>query len=276
MINAPVGGRRRRLIKKLARLYRAVPDKLSESSVEAVNVSLQSGAMEPYGIAKAPWPIDNLGDSQKRIALKCAEQFAEYEFLIRNNMTSFSDYRYFSPFWASQERFQVMNRTLSGFSSLSTIEGVPNLRVLFHSIDQPLKNISMIRQRSNAVRFRTWLEQTAGDSPDIDVVRSYLDAISGQRVTNGTTGKKLLKTVALAVIGVGVCSVTAGYAGMAAGAAAGVGSTLAAVAAEKLAEFATETGLGLFDNFILDNIAKGWSPRMFFDDLSKITRKNAT
>ena len=32
----------------------------------------------------------------------------------------------------------------------------------------------------------------------------------------------------------------------------------------------TETAVGLLDSFVLERVAKGWSPRMFFDDLSRL------
>jgi hypothetical protein len=84
------------------------------------------------------------------IVSKCAEDLTEYEFLVKNNMTSFSNYRYFSPFWASAERFQIMNRSVTGFSSMSTPEGLPDLKTLFSEITNPLKRVSEIRTTRNA------------------------------------------------------------------------------------------------------------------------------
>jgi hypothetical protein len=203
----------------------------------------------------------------KDILGKCADELVEYEFLLKNNMTSFSNYRYFSPFWASAERFQVMNRTVTGFSNISTIEGLPNLKVPFDEIDDPLKRVSAIRNTSNAKLFREWLEKTAGQSPDTEMVKAYLEAISERKGVLDTTSGKLMKSVALPAVGMGVGAAATVYAGAAVGAAAAAASV---AAAEKMAEFGAETALGLLDSFVLERVARGWSPRMFFDDLSKL------
>jgi hypothetical protein len=50
-----------------------------------------------------------------------------------------------------------MNRTMAGFSSISTLERVPDLKALFHEIDEPLKKVAELRKTPNAVRFREWL-----------------------------------------------------------------------------------------------------------------------
>jgi len=272
MREAPTGRKRRKLVRRLVPLFRLPEKGLSEASVKAVNQSLHLGGMEPYGIPKIPGPADSLTDLQKRVVAKSAEDFTEYEFLVKHNMTSFSNYSYFSPFWASAERFQMMNRTVAGFSAMSTLEGVPDLKALFHEIEEPLKKVSKIRKTRNAVRFREWLEKTAGESPDIDMVKSYLDSISNRKGIMDSTPRKLLKSVAMAAIGVGVESAATAYAGAHVGTVAGVGATLTTVAAEKIAEFATHTGIGVFDTFLLERVTKGWSPRMFFDDLSRIRK----
>lgn len=251
-----------------------MPEKaLSDTSIKAVGQSLQLGGMEHYGIPKIIGNADNLTEVQKRVVTKCADEFAEYEFLLKHNMTSFSNYRYFSPFWASAERFQMMNRAVTGFSAMATLEGVPDLKALFHEIEGPLKKVPQLRKTHNAVRFREWLEKTSGESPDVDMVKSYLDSISNRKGVMDSTPRRLLKSVAMAAIGIGVGSAAGAYAGAQAGALAGVGATMATAAAAKMAEFATDTGIGVFDAFVLERVTKGWSPRMFFDDLSRM-RKN--
>jgi hypothetical protein len=198
---------------------------------------------------------------------RCTDDLMEYEFLVKNNMTSFSNYRYFSPFWASAERFQTMNRTVSGFSNISTLEGIPNLKELFDQVNDPLKRLPEVRNTATSKRFRACLQKTAGDAPDTELVKAYLDAISERKGAFDTTSGKILKTIALAAVGTGVGAVASEYAGVAAGAAASAASILGV---QKAAETAAGTALGLLDGFVRERVAKGWSPRMFFDDLSKL------
>jgi hypothetical protein len=49
-----------------------------------------------------------------------------------------------------------------------------------------------------------------------------------------------------------------------------VAGTAAAVITDKIAEFTTETVMGLLDGFVLEAVSKGRSPRMFLDDLSQL------
>jgi hypothetical protein len=71
----------------------------------------------------------------------------------------------------------------------------------------------------------------------------------------------------MATVGLGASTAATHLAGAEVGAAAG---TAAAIATEKLAEFATETVMGLLDGFVLEAVSKGRSPRMFLDDLSQL------
>jgi hypothetical protein len=159
-----------------------------------------------------------------------------------------------------------MNRTVEGFSSVSKIEGLPDLKALFDELHEPLKRMPEIRKTNNARLFREWLEKTAGETPDPDMVKAYLDAISERKGVLDSAPRKLLKTIVMAAVGMGAGAAAASYAGPVVG--AGVG--MAAAAGEKIAEFGTETALGMLDSFLLERVTKGWSPRMFFDDLSKL------
>jgi hypothetical protein len=268
MTDAPQGRARQQLVRQLVPLFRRIPANAAANSLAVVRGAVRNGGLEAYGVPKIPGEhADNLTAAQKKIIGKCADDLAEYEFILKNDMTSFSNYRYFSPFWASAERFNVMNRTVSGFSSVAKLEGLPDLKGIFDGIKEPLKRLPEIRQTANARFFRDWLEKTAGDSPDTDMVKAYVEAISERKGIFDSGPRKLLKTVGFAAFGVIAGTVVGEEAGLAIGTAAG---TFAGMAAIKLAELTAETGIGLFDAFILDRVAKGRSPRMFLDDLSKL------
>ena len=267
MRNAPVGRKRRHLVRRILPHFRVTEKNIAANGLGLVKTALKTGGLEPYGIPKIVGAADNLDQLQKHVIAKCAEDLIEYEFLLKNNMTSFSSYRYFSPFWDTAQRFQIMNKTLEGFTSISVIEGLPNLRELCRELDDPWRRLPTVRATKNARLFRSWLETTAGKSPDGDMVKAYLDSISESRGTFDAPSRKFLKTVAVAAVGVGASAVATGYAGAAIGAAGGVATALAV---EKAAEFMAGTVTGVLDGFVLDRVAKGWSPRMFFDDISKM------
>ena len=266
--DAPQGRERQQLIRRLVPLFKRTEANVAANSLKVVRDALKTGGLEVYGIPRITSEhADSLTDEQKKVVGKCADDLAEYEFLVKHNMTSFSNYQYFSPFWASAGRFRMMNRAVSGFSSVAKLEGVPDLRTLFGEIQEPLTRLAEIRNTANAKFFREWLEKTAGESPDTDMVKDYLNAISERKGLLDSAPRKFVKTVAFAAVGVGLGAIVGEQAGAAIGAGAGA---LVSLAASKLAEVTAETGLGLLDSFVLDRVTKGRSPRMFLDDLSKL------
>jgi hypothetical protein len=96
-----------------------------------------------------------------------------------------------------------------------------------------------------------------------------LDSISERKGILDSTPRRLLKTVALAAVGVSAGTVVGSYTDAVVGVSAGAA---AAKAAEKMAEITTETAAGLLDIFVLERVTKGWSPRMFFDDRRNCTK----
>ena len=263
----PPGRQRRRFIRRLLPYFRVTDKEIAQSSLNLVRTAMRAGGLEHYGVPKIAGHADSLQDPEKRIAAKCADDFAEYNYILSNGMTSFSDYKYYSPFWASASRFQTMNRSLDGFSRIATIEGLPDLKTVYTQIRDPFAKIPRLRQTRNATFFRRWLEQTSGASPDIDVVKSYLDAIAERKGVLDSNRGKFVKAVGMATVGFGVGTAAAHFAGEEVGVAAG---SAAAVVTEKVAEFATETVMGLLDGFVIEALSKGRSPRMFLDDLSKL------
>ena len=266
--DAPQGRERAQLIRRLVPLFRKTEANVAANSLKVVRDALRTGGLAAYGIPKITSEhADSLTDEQKKIVGKCADDLTEYEFLLKHNMTSFSSYQYFMPFWETAERFEVMNQTVAGFSLVANLEGLPDLKVLFDEIRDPLRRLPDIRQTANAKLFREWLERTAGESPDTNMVQAYLDAISERKGLLESAPRKFAKTVAFAAVGVGLGTIVGEQAGLAIGSAAG---TIAGLAAIKLAELVAETGMGLLDTFVLDPVTKGRSPRMFLEDLSKL------
>jgi hypothetical protein len=99
------------------------------------------------------------------------------------------------------------------------------------------------------------------------MVKAYLDAIADRTGVLDSRRGKLVKGVGMATVGMGAAAGATYLAGAEVGAVAG---TAAAFVTDKLAEFTTETVIGLLDGFVLEAVSKGRSPRMFLDDLSQL------
>jgi hypothetical protein len=192
----PPGRQRRRFIRRLLPYFRVTDKEIGQSSLNVVRTAMKSGGLEHYGLSKVTsLHADNLNDSEKKIAMQCADQFAEYRYILDNGMTSFGSYKYYSPFWASASRFQTMSRSAEGFSRIATLEGLPDLKALFDQIPAPFAKLPHLRQTRNAKFFRNWLEKTAGESPDVDMVKSYLNAIAERTGVLDSTRGRVLKAV---------------------------------------------------------------------------------
>jgi hypothetical protein len=93
----------------------------------------------------------------------------------------------------------------------------------------------------DAQRFRNWLSDVP---PSADLIREYHEAVTRKTVLETFGGR----AARFALINGG-------------GILAGVTSPVAGVAAS--------LGLGMFDTFVLDRIARGWRPNAFIDGLKR-------
>jgi hypothetical protein len=117
----------------------------------------------------------------------------------------------------------------------------------------------MAENRFQPVLKRTLTTATIGDK---SITEEYLAAISESKGPLDTRSGKLLKAFALASLGA-----IAGHAAEGAVPGAIAGGLIAQAAGP-----AVEFTLDLVDEFLLDGLRKGWTPRMFFDDLRELDR----
>lgn len=191
---------------------------------------------------------------------KCATQLLEYRYLVSEQMTTLSSFEYFSLFSESLRHIETSGKKIHGFSELSELENMPDLKDLFPTLRSGLAQMPQLREKRAARQFRKWL--TTATTADKHVTEEYLAAISESKGPLETRSGKFLKAFALASVGA-----IAGHAaeGAVPGAIAG---GLIAQAAGPTVEFT----LDLLDEFLLDGLRKRWTPRMFFDDLRKLER----
>jgi hypothetical protein len=267
--NPPLDAKKaKKLTRRLLKLY-SLPDKnLPELAVRGVNDAVQSGLLDGFGIGKRN--LDDFSLEEKVTLGKCASDFLEYQYLTQQGMTSFSEYKFFSPFWESIERFRTARDIGKGFGQLSTIENVPDLRQLFKQLPDALEQLPNLRSTTNAIKFRQWLETTAGESLAPDFPKEYINSVADRKGIFQTAGGKLAKAVVMVSVGSLVGAAVGGPAFAAAGGT--IGAALSA-AAEKLPEITTDLGLHLIDSFLLERWLHGWSPRMFFREVERVTQQ---
>lgn len=248
---------RRRLTRKLLPFYRVVPKDLSEQAIHNVHSAYRSGALKLLGLDTAR-DIGNLPVNARAELAKCAAEVMEYSYLLGARMTSFSNPHYYALFNNSASKVQAAEPIQRNFNSIASIEGFPDLKGLRSELGIPLSKLPKLRQKRSAAQFRNWLATTTYSPSDTPITKEYINAIADAKGFFETKKGKVTKSVAMTAVGAGLGALIGGGEGGAAGAITG-----------KLLEPAADFALDLLDEFLISGLTKGWTPRMFFDDLRK-------
>jgi len=249
---------RRRLTRKILPLYQIPSSDLPKDAVTIVHSAYRSGKLKLMGVDTGQ-DIRNLSLSARSDLCKCATELMEYSYLLSSSMTSFSNFHYYALFNESVSKVRSKDTLYQNFNSISAVEGFPDLRTLRSELKIPLSKLSKLRQKRNAVQFRNWLATTSYAAGDVVVTKEYIDAIADAKGFFETKKGKLAKSVAMTTVGAGVGALIAGAEG---------GFFLGATAG-KLLEPAADFAMDMIDEFLISGLTKGWTPRMFFDDLRK-------
>jgi hypothetical protein len=255
-------GARRRLIRKLVPLYNVPSPNLSRDAVGMTVSAFNSGKLDALNFSSSGKDIQNLTLPERKDLCRCATELLEYTFLLQHEMTSFSNKQYFSLFDESASKVQTQTKIPAVFNRLARLEGFPDLRALYGELNDPFKRLPQLRAKRSSAAFRKWLTETSSSGKDVDVTKEYVDAIAESKGFFETKKGKLTKSVVMTAIGTGIGALIGGAEGAVGGAA--VGKTL---------EVGADWALDLIDEFLISGLTKGWSPRMFFDDLGRLRER---
>jgi hypothetical protein len=222
-----------------------------------------SGKLKALNFFTSGKDIKDLTLSERETLCRCATELLEYSYLIQHEMTSFSNRDYFSLFDESVSKVQSQGVIAANFNRLARLAGFPDLQALHGELKDPFKNLARLRGKNSSVKFRKWLGEASFSGTDMDITKEYVDSIAEATGFFETRKGKVTKSVVMTAIGAGI--------GAAIG---GVEGALGGAVAAKAVETGTEFTLDLVDEFLVSGLTKGWSPRMFFDDLGKLRANN--
>jgi len=248
---------RRRLTRKLLPFYQVMPKDLPEQAVHNVHSAYRSGALKLLGV-NTEQDIHHLPVDARAELAKCASAVMEYSYLLGAHMTSFSNPHYYALFNNSASKVQAAEQIQKNFNAIASIEGFPDLKGLRSELGIPLSKLPKLRQKRSAVQFRDWLGTATYSDTDTSITREYINAIADAKGFFETKKGKITKSVTMTAVGTGLGALIGGAEG---------GATGAITA--KLLEPAADFALDLLDEFLISGLARGWTPRMFFDDLRK-------
>jgi hypothetical protein len=250
---------RRRLARKFRDLYTIPDPKLAHEAIGLTKAAYASGRLDAFGFDHDATDFSGVSDVEKDRLLKCASDLLEYRYALNQGLDSYSKSEFFEFFTVSLDRIASASDHLAGFTRIAELERFPNLQELYTSLDGGFEKIIEARAKRSARKFRAWLATQPGGSDAADITREYVDAIANRKGMFDSVPAKLTKSVALASVGAGIGAAIAGMPGSAIGAAV-----------LKAAEPAVDFALDLVDAVLIDGLTKGWSPRIFVDDLRKM------
>lgn len=248
------------LIRKIRDRY-SLPDKnLSGNAVSISKSAYESGKLRSFGLIPEDCVYRELDESARKKLCHCTESILQYLHLLNNNMSSYTNFEFYQLFNESNKRIHDASKILGNFNHLAKIENIPDLIELFTKVSKPFEQIIKLRDKSSSIKFRSWLSECSHADDANEITKEYVDSILNSKGFFQTKKGRLTKNIAMSVIGAGV----------GAGLAGPIGAIGGAGIAKQLIEPAADLGLDLLDEFVLSGLTKGWTPRMFFDDISKL------
>lgn len=265
MINPPRSQYRKYLRRKIAPLYRMPDASLAGKIAARTKSAYQSGKLTPLGLTPDA-PYDRLPLAQRKLVNDCGSEILDYTYALEEGLTSYTSRMMFTLLAQSIEALRAQSNPADRFGGIAKLENVPDLKTLYPKLHNPLGQVPALRAKRSSERFRRWLAQT--DKSGAELSAAYLAAIADAKGVFDKPVAKITKAIALTGIGLGL--------GAAVGTAVDrvtLGSLIGA-ALGKAVDPAVDVGLDLLDSFLLDGLTKGWTPRMFFDDLRALPRRD--
>ena len=248
---------RRGLTRKLLKAYEKPPQDLSANVVSRTLSSYNSGKMANIGFDVRK-PVDQLTLPERAALGEYANKVLEYSYLVSQNMTSFSDYNFFTLLRETALKVAPVD-VRSNYAKVAKLENFPDFQALLKQIDHPFQVLPKLRKRKNIVKFRRWLASTTLTDHEGGVTKEYIEAMEEAQGFFETKAGKFVKAIGLTSIG--------GLVGLASDGADGA---VAGVAIAKALELAGHFAIDLVDECVLEGLTKGWSPRMYFNELDRV------
>ncbi len=263
MSKQPKTSNKKNLIRKIRNVYSVPKKNLSGKAVALSRSAFESGKLKIYGLFPEKSAFIDLDLENRKKLCKCAEDILQYIHLIDSNMSSYSNFEFYQIFNDSNKKIHQAINLQKNFIELSKLENIPDLQKIFLKISKPFDRVLKLRNKISSKKFRSWLAECSNNNDGFEITKEYVDAIFNSKGFFQTKIGRFTKTIAISAIGTGIGVLVAGPAGAVGG--AGVG---------KLLEPAADFGLDMLDEFVLSGLIKGWTPKIFFDDLSKLEKSN--
>ncbi|CAA0242133.1 MULTISPECIES: hypothetical protein [Klebsiella] len=254
-------GEVRALTRKIRDLYLFVPKGIEHDCVSITMSALESGKLKSLGLSAPVKPNDHLSREDKITLTKCASDLLSYKYLIRKHASA-------SP----TSNVQILlNNTIGKstvmskeniFSAILKLEDFPDIQSSFKSMGLPMDELIRVRKSKNSKKFRKWLDTLHSISDPIEAQRYYLESTQNPKGIFDSFFGKSTKSIAMMILGA--------YAG--AQVDASIGPYVGALGS-KVAGPITDYILDMADEYLFSELTKGWTPKIFINDIKQLSFK---
>ena len=244
------------LTKKLIPCHRVLPRSLSAEASEVTTAALKDGRLDHYGFSEKERLEGKVSLKNMGVLQQCADDLLEYRYLVSEGLTSLSEYKFFYPFRSSVQKIIKSQANVDAFRELARVQEIPNGQALFKELRRPFRDVLKLRSKAETgEQFRQWLAEASSTRETHQIVRAFIDAIKRKPSHFDNAPLHYLKTIVMSGISL-------------------VGSHILGDAV--LASMASDFVLDALDRTVMGKIRPGFSPHVFFDDLSAFERVKGT
>lgn len=242
--------RKQQFLRKASAAY-IVPDgmELSQNATELVYSSYSQNNLSDLGMPNVKEPTQ-LNLSERKKFMNLSHKVLETAILSEYKLKSYENYEAFQICKSNLANIGKAYNIAENTSKIFELNNLPDLKKIYLTGKMDFLAAFRIREYGTSKYYRDWINKVGETSNSAEVAVEYIREIEGKNKFFESKTGKFLKNMAVF----------------------GIGSVLG----EKLAQqpliggtisTAGNYALGLFDEFILNNLLKGKNPSMFIRDI---------
>jgi hypothetical protein len=249
---------RRRIFKKIVLNQYKIPNSTFSSDAKTLVLNAyKSNKLKSLGLDYNREPED-LGIKERHLLVNLGYEIIETSILAQFNYKSKNNSKVLLIVKESIDKLLNAGQVLVNNSEILRIENIPDLQNLYLVKNYKFSDVFSIRDSGDAKKYRRWINEKTNELKDKSITKDYIDSITKQNGFFNTNKGKLLKTISMfafsSYVGKEISDTSGSLIGLSLG---------------KVLDRATDLGIDLIDEYILEGILKGWNPRFFVDELKE-------
>lgn len=238
----------------LAEAYQQPSIDYAPTAVQLSHDGYTRGRFGPFGLSSER-PLGELTNNDRATLCRFADEMLDLANISDLDMQTLDEFVISEVFNESLERLTVAKKVADASARIFEIENIPAFsQLIVNGVFQP-SDIPSLRAKRDAIAFRRWLHETVQTVDATKITSEYINSITEKRWLETVPGR-ITKSLTVSTVSAAIGAYVAGPIGAAIGGIAG-----------KVLDPATEVAIDLIDEFVLDGLLKGRSPRNYFDKL---------